>query len=112
MRSDAQPIRMRRCAAQPSRVRPTAHSVIRSRAQRCAAGDTIKNQPLRERIPAFWGRYCAPFGPGAADLPATIRAAPGPYSPSGLETGAGISTPFASLKSAPIKGLREAGTTR
>jgi hypothetical protein len=69
MRSHAQPIRMRRYAAQPLRDRKAAHSPIRSHAQRCAAGDTIENHPLRERIPAFEGRYCAPIGHGAADLP-------------------------------------------
>jgi hypothetical protein len=61
MRSDAQPIRMRRCAAQPLTDLRTAHRAIRIPAQRYAARDTIKNHPLGDRSPAFEGRACAPL---------------------------------------------------
>jgi len=66
MRRHAQPIRMRRCAAQPLRDRMAAHGPKRSRAQRCAAKDTIKNHPLVGRSPAFEGRACGPLRQRAA----------------------------------------------
>ncbi len=62
MRSHAQPMRTQRSACAPLRERQTAHSPMRTHAQRCAATCSTKNRPLRERIPALGSLGCAPAG--------------------------------------------------
>jgi hypothetical protein len=56
---------MRRCAAFPLRIIPTAHRCERNPAQPIRSFQTIKNHPLRGTPPGFVGRGCVPLREGA-----------------------------------------------